>query len=1128
MSPAQGINRHLTSNFAQLAVHDEQLLRLGLLAEQYFPSDPNTSILKLRQLTELLAQHVATNVGEFVSRDEPQHDLLRRLEQVGILPREISQLFGEVRRSGNAASHRLAGDHAAALSALKITWQIGVWFHRTFKNPAFKSGPFIPPKPPKDESDDLRAELERLRAGLAEYQAAHHEAKQRLESAEAKLKASADERSFWEEMAAEAEVSKAVLAERLAAQQALAVARPKAAVTAFVAASNEAAAELELDEAETRQLVDEQLRQAGWTADSTRLRYANGARPERAKNIAIAEWPTANGPADYVLFAGLTPIAAVEAKRKNIDVSASLQQAKRYCRGYAVLEEQESPGGPWAAHNLPFAFSTNGRPYLRQLATRSGVWFCDVRRPDNLGHVLDGWYTPEGLFALLKRDEQRAHADLRKEPFEYGFTLRPYQQAAIEATEAAISAGRRELLLAMATGTGKTKTCVALIYRLLKAQRFRRVLFLVDRSALGEQAAGAFKDTRMESLTTFADIFGIKELEEQKSDSDTSVHIATVQGMVARTLYPGEGTPPPPVDTYDCIVVDECHRGYLLDRELSDTELGFRTFEDYISKYRRVLEYFDAVKIGLTATPALHTTQIFGPPIYSYPYREAVIDGYLVDHEPPIQINTELSTGGIVWHPGEAVSRYDAQRARIELFNTPDEIKIEVEDFNRKVITESFNRVVCEVLAREIDPTSREKTLIFCANDAHADLVVDLLKKAFESRYGSVEDDAVLKITAAADKPLQLIRRYKNERNPNVAVTVDLLTTGIDVPEICNLVFLRRVNSRILFDQMLGRATRLCDEIGKDAFRVFDAVRIYEALTGLTAMQPVVVNPAISFSQLAEELVRVSTDAQRELVRDQFAAKLQRTKRHLSETAGRDFEDRAGMPPAAFIQKLKGMPIGDIVAWFTENPDLGEILDRKRERRPAPVFISEHGDKLLNTERGYGKATKPEDYLKEFEEFIRTRGDTIPALVTVLTRPRELTRKQLRELALELDKAGFSEMSLATAWREMTNQDIAARIVGYIRKAAIGDPLVPYEERVDRALQSTLASRAWTKPQRQWLQKLAAQTKANVLVDRAALDDPDLVFKREGGGFTRLNRLFDGELPQVLDTFNESLWMPAA
>jgi type I restriction enzyme R subunit len=406
--------------------------------------------------------------------------------------------------------------------------------------------------------------------------------------------------------------------------------------------------------------------------------------------------------------------------------------------------------------------------------------------------------------------------------------------------------------------------------------------------------------------------------------------------------------------------------------------------------------------------------------------------------------------------------------------------------------------------------------------------VVHLLKNAFRDYYGSVEDDAVIKITGAADKPLQLIRRYRNERHPNVAVTVDLLTTGVDVHEICNLVFLRRVNSRILFDQMLGRATRLCPEIGKETFRIFDAVRIYEALQGLTAMQPVVVDPTISFTQLAAELVQVSSDDSRSLVRDQFLAKLQRRKRRLGEATARDFETATGMSPEVFIQHLRSMPLESIAAWFTQNPDLGEILDRKEDLQPAAVLVSSHPDHLLGTERGYGKAQRPEDYLKEFAAFIRSHRDEIPALVTVLTRPRELTRKQLRELALELDKAGFSETNLATAWREMTNQDIAARIVGYIRQAAIGDALVPYEERVDHALRAMVASRSWTAPQRQWLQKIAAQTKANLIVDRAALDDPDLVFKREGGGFARLDRIFGGELQQVLDTFNESVWLPAA
>ena len=1079
----------LASNFAHLQTHDEQLVRLGMLAERYFAEDPNTSLLKLRQLAELLAQITASNVGLLDRPEDGQYELLLRLRDHGILPPEIYQLFGEIRRTGNAASHALTGDHPTALANLKIAWQVGVWFHRTFAKPGFKSGPFIPPQPPEEDQ------------------------------------------SFWETIAAETEAEKYALAVRLAAKQAETAAQPRKTTTALVQSSAKAASHLHLDEAETRRLIDEQLRQAGWLADSENLRYSKGTRPEKGKNMAIAEWPTESGPADYVLFCGLTPMAPVEAKRKHVDVSSTLQQSKRYSRGFKPTPEtvnHETNWGPDHEFRLPFVFATNGRPFLRQLDTRSGILFCDLRRPENLSEPLQGWFTPEGLTALLKRDEDAAHAQLATEGFDYGFVVRFYQQNAILATEGGIIQGLRELLIAMATGTGKTKTCIALIYRLLKTKRFRRILFLVDRSALGEQAANAFKDTRMENLNTFADIFGIKEIDEQNPDSATAVHIATIQGMVRRVLFPSEKNPPPAVDQYDCIIVDECHRGYLLDREMSETEQTFRNFDDYVSKYRRVLDYFSAVKIGLTATPALHTSEIFGPPIFTYSYRQAVIDGFLIDHDPPFKIITKLSEEGIHWQKGEEVKTYKPDTAEVDLAAAPDEIDIEVEQFNKRVITEPFNRVVCEYLATEIDPAASGKTLIFCANDAHADLVVKLLKQAFRDAYGTVDDDAVIKITGTADKPLKLIRRFKNERNPNVAVTVDLLTTGIDVPEICNLVFLRRVNSRILYDQMLGRATRRCDDIGKETFRVFDAVGLYDALAGLTEMRPVVNDPKITFTQLARELAEAPTQEALAHIRDQFLAKLQRKKRHLSETAARDFETHAGMPPDAFIEKLRKLPIDEIGAWFTQHPALGEILDRKSDNPGTPVFISEHEDELREVKRGFGETDKPEDYLEAFKTFINTEGNKIPALVTVVTRPQALTRKQLSELLYELDKAGFSETNLDAAWRQTTNHEIAASIIGYIRQAALGDPLVPFATRVENALQTMLASRNWTQPQREWLKKLAAQTKANRLVDRAAFDVEHLIFKAEGGGFNRLNKIFEGHLEQVLNRFNDSIWRDQA
>ena len=933
-----------------------------------------------------------------------------------------------------------------------------------------------------------------------------------------------EDKVLWEALASEAEADKNRLAQELEQLQAQAEKQPTTEIQETVAKAVEVAQSIELDEAETRTIIDNQLSATGWEADTINIRYSKGVRPQKGKNMAIAEWPTANGPADYILFIGLRPVATVEAKRKNKDVAATVEQAKRYSKGFSTTENMESPGGPWGEYKIPFAFSTNGRPFLRQILTKSGIWFCDVRKPANLSRALESWYTPEGLKALLSMDEEAAHKKLDREGFDYNLQLRDYQQKAILKVEKAIKTGKRECLLAMATGTGKTKTCIALLYRFLKAQRFRRILFLVDRRALGEQASNTFHETRMENLQTFADIYGLKDLNDIAPESETKTHIATIQGMVQRLLFAKDDAEMPKVDQYDCIIVDECHRGYLLDRELGDSEIEFRNAEDYISKYRRVLDYFDAVKIGLTATPALHTSEIFGEPIFQYSYREAVIDGWLIDHEPPIQILTELNQDGIKWEAGDEVEFYDKQSGQLHLFNTPDEIEMDVVDFNKKVVTKPFNEVVCDTLAQHIDPTLPEKTLIFCATDNHADMVVDLLKKVFEKHYGSVDEDAVKKITGASDKPLELIRRYKNEKLPNVAVTVDLMTTGIDVPEICNLVFIRRVNSRILYEQMLGRATRLCPEIGKEVFRIFDAVDIYTNMESVSDMKPVVVNPKVSFKTLVEELQKVSDSDLHKQIKEQFIAKLRRKRRRMSDKQLKAFELKTGQSLETFITELEKIPREKMAQWFTQNPELGEILDFKEQSFGTPLLISHHEDGLVSLERGYGSdgsAQRPEDYLDSFKAFITENINTIPALTVVVQRPRELTRKQLKELKLLLDQQGFSESNLKTAWMQMTNQEIAASIIGYIRQYALGDPLVPYEERVEKAMKK-LWCLSWTPPQRKWLGRIGKQLKVETVVDTESLDQGEF---KSHGGFNRLNKVFNGMLAEILKDINESLWI---
>jgi type I restriction enzyme, R subunit len=841
-------------NFGFLAAHDLQLVSAASEAERLFAAHPAASLMMLRVFGELLARRVAASAGLYLRLDEGQAELLRRLAAERVITRDVGELFHALREAGNRAAHAFHGDHRTALQGLRYARELGLWFHRGFGGARdYKAGPFVPPPDPQSETRALAEELARLRAALSEVQGAH-EAARALAEHEADLRAEAQsqaaravsERAEWEELAALTEDEKAALQAELKALQDARAAAP-ATVQRFVKAAEQASEKVVLDEAETRLLIDQQLRRAGWEADSAELTYGAGARPEPHRFRAIAEWPCESGPADYVLLHGLTAVGVVEAKRQALDVKGgALEQAKRYSRGLVEASGPES--GPWGLYRVPFLFSTNGRPYLRQHKQKSGIQFIDVRRKHNHDDALEDWYTPEGLKGLLGQDIAKSEEELARESFAY-LKLRPYQVHVIRKVEERLAEGARDLLVAMATGTGKTKTAIGLIYRLLKTKRFRRVLFVVDRNALGEQSDDAFSEMRLEGMRTFAEIFAVKGPKSKPKDTDPNVHIATVQAFVKRVLY---SEAPPPVDEYDLIVVDECHRGYVLDRELGDDELGFRDEADYISKYRRVLDHFDAVKIGLTATPALHTVDIFGAPVASYSYRQAVVEGYLIDHEPPLQLLTQNSADGITYKAGEEML-LDGATGTVETVTLEDDVELDIDSFNRRVITESFNRVAAEWLAQHIDPTLDEKTLVFCVSDAHADLVVTELKRAFDAVYGSIDDDLVKKITGRSDQPQQLIRRYKNERDPSVAVTVDLLTTGVDVPRICNLVFLRRVRSRLLYDQMLGRATRLCPEIKKSVFRVFDAVRLYEALAPVSEMKPVVVNPTITFQALFEQ-----------------------------------------------------------------------------------------------------------------------------------------------------------------------------------------------------------------------------------------------------------------------------------
>jgi type I restriction enzyme, R subunit len=482
-----------SGNFRFLDAHDIQLARLGALAERYFHDDPNTCLIKLRQFAELLTQLIAAKTGLYEAGDESQADLLRRLRFERVLPPQVADLFHTLRILGNSAAHGAAGTLSEALNALKYARQAGVWFHRTFgRDPSFVAGPFQPPAAPEDAAAPVRAELERLRADLLATKSAAEQARFAAEenarawqTAEQRARQEAEERATWEQLATEADQERQALRARLDAAQRLAEAEP-VNFQEVIEQGETAAQKIDLDEAATRQIVDQQLRDRGWEADTQKLTYAAGTRPAKGRAMALAEWPTESGPADYALFVGLTCVGVIEAKRRRRNVSAAIDQAERYACSFS-FKTGEPAGGPWDAFRVPFLYATNGRPYLKQIETESGIWFRDARKATNQRRPLVDWPTPDGLKAQLDIDRDTAHAALKAMPLDFGFPVRPYQQRAIEEVEKALESDRRQMLLAMATGTGKTKLAIALLYRLLAAKRFRRICFVVDRNA---RAAG--------------------------------------------------------------------------------------------------------------------------------------------------------------------------------------------------------------------------------------------------------------------------------------------------------------------------------------------------------------------------------------------------------------------------------------------------------------------------------------------------------------------------------------------------------------------------------------------------------------------------------------------------------------
>ena len=559
-----------SSNFAFLKAADDRLFRLATLAERYVFDDAPAALAKLRSFAEAMAKEIAATHAVLPAGTPTFDDVLSQLRRRSLLPQQIGDIFHLLRRHGNKAVHEDEGTVGDALAALKLARNLAIWFHQAYNNsPSFRAGPFIPPSPVRDVPEELMAELADLRAQVGASRNA--EAQARLIAADADaarhaaLESAAErerERAFWEDYAAQTEANARAAEHELAAIQKQAEAAPPTQLDLLASLAVAAASAIELDEKSTRVLIDEQLRNAGWDVDSVLMRYAKGARPEFGRNMAIAEWPTKSGPVDYALFVDGACVGVIEAKRGTSDVPGRLSQAQRYARDIELEIDGLPSGGPWTDGNhrfrVPFMFATNGRPYVKQLAVKSGIWFWNARTKE-APRALAEWFSPRDLIERLEQEVGEPLAAVAER--EVGVSgLRPYQEQAVDAVTAAIDQGQRSILLAMATGTGKTRLAIALMYELLRAKRFRRILFLVDRNALGRQTLDAMSTTDTSGFLKFDQVFPVADLATKFPEATTRVQVATVQAMVRRVFDETNDERPTP-GTYDLIIVDEAHRG---------------------------------------------------------------------------------------------------------------------------------------------------------------------------------------------------------------------------------------------------------------------------------------------------------------------------------------------------------------------------------------------------------------------------------------------------------------------------------------------------------------------------------------------------------------------------------------
>lgn len=907
-----------------------------------------------------------------------------------------------------------------------------------------------------------------------------------------------------------------------------------------------------------RDQIDARLRAAGWDVQGAAA-IAHGA----ALGIAVREYQTSIGPADYALFADKRALGVVEAKPDAWGERLTTVETQSSSYATAQLKWVKNP------EPLPFIYEATGA------ITR----FTDCRDPKPRSREVFTFHQPQTLLEW-SRQPRSFRTALQDLPSLITDGLRECQITAITNLEASLKQDRPRALVQMATGSGKTFTAITQVYRLLKHAGARRVLFLVDTKNLGEQAEQEFMAyVPNDDSRKFTELYTVQRLSSSYISPHAEVIISTIQRMYsilkgedlpegAEDEHPAERmhsrkeplpvvyNPKVPPEFFDVVIIDECHRSIY-------------------NLWRQVIEYFDSFLVGLTATPDARTYGFFQKNVVSeYTHERAVADGVNVGNEVYL-IETQVTAAGGKVAARQMVEKRERQTRKKRWEAQDEDLIYAATQIDRSVMVPDQIRTVIRAFRDklpEIFPNRTEvpKTLIFAKTDSHADDIIQIVRQEFGE-----SNQFCRKITNQTQRtdnedPRSVLSDFRNAYYPRIAVTVDMIATGTDVKPLECLLFMRDVKSANYFEQMKGRGTRVVkpDDLkkvtpsahAKTHYVIVDAVGVTRSVK--TASQPLDTKPSIPFKDLAYEVMMGATD---EDTVSSLASRLSRLDKQLGPAEQARIADKAGKPLKTIVRDLFDAIDGDrieaLAIQTTGNPAPDDAaMDAARDalvRDAANVFTGElitlldtirrdheqiidHDTLDTVTNIGWaGDATENAQAIaKEFTDWMQDNRDRIEALSIYFTQPArrsQITYAMIKETLAAL-KSDRPRLAPAYVWRAYAHLDDftgttpiseLTQLVALIRRVAgLDEQLTPNEDRVRRNFQNWVlrrhsgAGEKFTDAQMDWLRLIRDHIATSIRIEA---EDLDFAPFDAQGGLGRMYALFGEGYGAVMDEMNEAL-----